>query len=275
MTVETASFESLLSPVVVKCPDITPGSEISNATVKTVETDEGWKNIHVFYGDPKHIKKTDRLAQLKQDEIVAALTRHATGLYFVDLAAHEAMYISNTYRLERDWNWNGLCIEANPEYWRDLTYRRCEVVAAVIGAEKMEEVNFQTTRDGALGGIEHKDFKNKPHHAQQKAPTPYYTVPFRDVLDRMQAPKVMDYLSLDVEGAEFFVMQNFPFDQYSFRILTVEGVNEQLKILLESHGYEKACQLGVKEEQLWVLTSEKSQLDFTASILPPLCRSEQ
>jgi len=107
MTVETASFESLLSPVVVKCPDITPGSEISNATVKTVETDEGWKNIHVFYGDPKHIKKTDRLAQLKQDEIVAALTRHATGLYFVDLAAHEAMYISNTYRLERDWNWNG------------------------------------------------------------------------------------------------------------------------------------------------------------------------
>jgi len=92
-----------------------------------------------------------------------------------------------------------VCIEANPAYWRDLSYRKCEVVAAVVGEKNMEEVNFQTGNDGALGGIEGNEFRNKPNRGAKPA-IKYYTVAFRDVLERLQVPKVMDYLSLDVEG---------------------------------------------------------------------------
>ena len=31
--------------------------------------------------------------------------------YFVDLAANHATFISNSFTLERDLGWNGLCIE--------------------------------------------------------------------------------------------------------------------------------------------------------------------
>ena len=52
----------------------------------------------------------------------------------------------------------------------------------------------------------------------------------------MQAPSVMEYLSLDIEGAEFFVMQHFPFDKYKFLTLTVERP-KQLRKLLEDNNY--------------------------------------
>ena len=32
----------------------------------------------------------------------------------------------------------------------------------------------------------------------------------------------IDYLSLDVEGAEFEVLKNFPFDEYKFLSITIE-----------------------------------------------------
>jgi hypothetical protein len=35
-------------------------------------------------------------------------------------------------------------------------------------------------------------------------------------------PPVIDYWSLNTEGSEFAILKSFPFDEYSFRVLTVE-----------------------------------------------------
>jgi hypothetical protein len=60
------------------------------------------------------------------------------------------------------------------------------------------------------------------------------------------APKIIDYLSLDVEGHEFEILKNFPFEEYKIRCITVEhnephqGSELRIKIrrLLEANGYE-------------------------------------
>ena len=46
----------------------------------------------------------------------------------------------------------------------------------------------------------------------------------------------MDYLSLDIEGAEADVLENFPFDRYTFLAITVERPR-RLRRALESKGY--------------------------------------
>ena len=53
--------------------------------------------------------------------------------YFVDLAAHHAVYHSNTYALEQELLWRGLCIEPVEEYWPGFDARNCSLVKAVVG----------------------------------------------------------------------------------------------------------------------------------------------
>lgn len=65
----------------------------------------------------------------------------------------------------------------------------------------MEEVEFsvKTTGWAAFGGIKGADFDNKPDD-NDKDFKKYYTVTLQEILERTNAPSVIDYLSLDVEG---------------------------------------------------------------------------
>ena len=48
---------------------------------------------------------------------------------------------------------------------------------------------------------------------------------------------MVDYLSLDVEGAEENVLRHFNFSKYNFSMITVERPNPRLHSRLIAHGY--------------------------------------
>jgi hypothetical protein len=78
-------------------------------------------------------------SQARQDELVVALLRNKTNGFFIDLAANDAVQLSNTYALERYYHWQGVCIEPNPMYWYNLTaFRTCVIVGAVVGDQRMQ-----------------------------------------------------------------------------------------------------------------------------------------
>ena len=197
-------------------------SAAKNSTNK--EGDVGWSTINVFYGSDKHLGGSEHKSQCGQDKIVAGLLNQKRNGFFLDLASNDATDLSNTYHLEQDYDWSGICFEPNPRYWRRLAVRKCTVVAAVVGAQKMQEVDF-FMHDGSgrhpSGGIEDAAFDNKPTKRKSKdKPVKLFTTTIMDTLTRFQAPRVIDYMSLDVEGAEFFVMKDFPFDKYKIKILS-------------------------------------------------------
>ena len=231
---------------------------------------DGWKVVHVFYGHilPAPAEETV-YSQARQDEIVLALLGDSKvnpegGRYFLDLAANHAYRLSNSFRLEQQVApaWKGLCIEANPGYWYDLTrYRTCEMVGAVIGgnatAAASESVAFEFVNvaghggmsdQGTSGGIVRADFDHKTAGADTRQ---VYPVPIAHILTRFQVPTVIDYMSLDVEGAEYYIMEHFPFDQYEIKIMTIERPTEPLRELLKAQNYELVGDLTVWGETLW------------------------
>jgi hypothetical protein len=52
-------------------------------------------------------------------------------------------------------------------------------------------------------------------------------------LDDVEAPKTIDYLSIDVEGGEYDIIKDFPFEKYFIKYITIEhnayGENFALK----------------------------------------------
>ena len=84
----------------------------------------------------------------------------------------------------------------------------------------------------SLGGIVDNGFDNKPGKTKRRATTSLRTVALEELLIKANSPRAIDYFSLDVEGAEWFIAQAFPWHTLTVNILTVERPNELLKHLL-------------------------------------------
>jgi len=59
-------------------------------------------------------------SQLNQDLWVLDTLKHKRNGIFVDVGAFDGINLSNTYLLEKEHGWNGICIEANSESFKKL-----------------------------------------------------------------------------------------------------------------------------------------------------------
>ncbi|KAL7530793.1 hypothetical protein ACHAWF_003512 [Thalassiosira exigua] len=223
----------------------------------------GWRTIHVFAGEIDAIDKTDDkwYGQFKQDVVVSSLLNNKRDGYFIDLASNHPTFLSSTYALERKFNWTGLCIEPNTDHWWGLSQKRkCQHVGAVIGQKTMDIVNFRVKNIdgvGGHGGIIRKGMKNEG--APDSESKSFVTVSAIDVFHRMNVPRHIDYFSLDVEGAEEFIMRAFPLEDYHISLLSIEGSSPSLGEFLVSNGFKMVARLG--EDSLWAHESIKDELN--------------
>eukprot|EP00980_Cylindrotheca_fusiformis_P011680 scaffold2770_cov104-Cylindrotheca_fusiformis.AAC.1 len=229
---------------------------------------ENFHPIHVYRGPDTAIKdlgveslemkqKFKPNSQVGQDAVILSLTKqlhpklkeaNERKLYFVDLAANDAIQLSNTLLLEEE-GWHGLCVEPNPVYWYRLAHRKCDIAAAFVGGKTdLEKVDVSLTNE-ELGGI----VGDKMDNRRAKNPTETrYTISVRSLFRDFQVPSTIDYMSLDVEGAEELVMEDFPFDKYKIHFLTVERPKLGLQTLLKANGYRFIMKLVSWGETLWV-----------------------
>ena len=200
---------------------------------------------------------TKWFSQLRQDEVVYQILRKKRNGYFIDLAANDAIRISNTFALEHYHGWDGIAIEPNPVYWSGLAYRNCTVVAAVIGQQTGIEMKFKfpKSKPAPQGGLVGPEFDNHNNSSRNDEDEMRYTITLYDIFTKFDVPSVIDYFSLDIEGAETFVMEAFPFDHYRINILTVERADRRLCELLQQNEYIQVKQLKKWGETLWIHSS--------------------
>lgn len=247
---------------------IRPNS-VANDSLAQNPSKKGFHPIYVYHGPDDSIKSLPVKSvvmkqnfkagsQLMQDEIVIALTSKLRELlpisqgkdpFFIDLASNDAIQLSNTLLLEEN-GWKGLCIEPNPTYWYRLAHRKCEVVGTFVGGKNdMKEVDVSLTNEEE-GGIVGEKMDN--HKVNKQTTEKRYTISIRSLFSSFQVPKKIDYMSLDVEGAEGIVMEDFPFESYKISFLTVERPKLELQKLLKDNGYQFVIMLARWGETLWV-----------------------
>lgn len=153
--------------------------------------------------------------------------------FFLEIGAFDGMFLSNTFWLEKNLGWSGVCIEADPGTFGILRRnRKCACLNACVGASG-GEVQF-TVGQGPYSA------KLSKSCAKDNSSTELMTfrcVSLGDILRKTKAPFTIDYLSLDVEGMEDEVMATFPFDKYHFRCATIERPSECLRSTMRKHGY--------------------------------------
>ncbi|MGF6231241.1 FkbM family methyltransferase [Inquilinus ginsengisoli] len=199
-------------------------------------------------------------SQFGQDQLVLSLLGGKRGGFFLDSGAADGLRASNTYMLETNFGWNGICIEPNDAFYAALiNNRRCQCVNCCL-YNRDGPVDFLEA--STLGGIVdeyspiHLEYTvrelslplatdGRPATVQKPAHT------IQSVLQACGAPAMIDYWSLDTEGSELKILQSFPYDKYRFRVLTVEHnylpVRSEIRAFIERRGYEFVCAIGVDD----------------------------
>lgn len=186
----------------------------------------------------------------RQDRwVIERLSSYRNG-YFVEIGGYDGRHHSNTLALEEHFNWRGLLVEADPDLYEQAKLARPNCAHDCAAVSVTDGCDVQFSRGGVWGGLV-AFLPDAWRYEATYRHTPEIWVPtttLSNVLKRNYAPKLIDYFSLDVEGAELPILNEyFLKPTHHFRCLTVEFRDNitlmRLMRLLEPHGYvlERVC----------------------------------
>ncbi len=174
---------------------------------------------------------------------------------FVEVGGYDGITASNCLFFESIRRWSGILVEpATAPMSHAKLFRNCECVQAAIGPEKGEAdflciTDGYTQMSGLISEFKGKEIEFLREHKQHKEEViKVPTLPLQDLLLQYNL-KDIDYCSLDVEGAEYSILSNFPFDEFNITAWTIENNRQTTDIaeLMISNGYELLTVLGVDE----------------------------
>ena len=165
-----------------------------------------YENLKTKFAGAENIE--NNWSQSMQDIFVMSMLDGKRNGVYVEIGADQPRVISNTYLLEKDFDWSGISFE--------------------LDADKV--AFFNTIR------------KNK---CLCEDATLYN---YKSLFEELNYPKQIDYLQLDIDPAEgtLRALKALPLDDYRFSVITYETdvyssgadiQDEQIQIL-ESHGYQ-------------------------------------
>ena len=184
-------------------------------------------------------------SQLGQDLEVLKFYNNKQEGFFIEIGASDGKQLSNTYLLETQYKWKGICCEPIPEMFEKLVKNRPNSLCykeAVYNKSGLS-LSFDIANTSTLfSGIAEYIDKHKSRVDNDKTSIQVQTISLLDLLNNANAPSFIEYMSLDTEGSEYEILCNFDFEKYTFGLIDVEhnGVEPrrtQIKNLLLSKGY--------------------------------------
>jgi FkbM family methyltransferase len=199
-------------------------------------------------------------SQIQQDLILdQQIFRGKTEGVFVEVGALDGFGASNTWFFEKERNWKGLLIEPNPvEYNKRNEHPRPNSVFENCAISDTEmDINFLSIEGpcNVLSGImefyntQHLDRINRELEMYKSYPEghelfsksqeiPMKAVRLETLFDKHDL-KSIDFISIDVEGAELQVLNSINFDKVDITLFLIEnnyGLEKETEFL-KSKGY--------------------------------------
>jgi FkbM family methyltransferase len=187
------------------------------------------------------------------DRKLEALLDYDNG-YFVELGANDGVAQSNTLHMERHRGWRGVLVEPVPHNYLRCCENRsadnrifCNACVSFDYRDRFVEIVYSNLLSAPVG-LE-SDLEDPREHAEYglrflaegERVFTFGAVarPLNELLIEADAPRSIDLLSLDVEGAELEVLKGVDHARFRFKYLCIESRSKgKLVAYLAAHGYE-------------------------------------
>ena len=187
-------------------------------------------------------------SQLGQDRFIDEFFENQKNKFFLDIGANDGITLSNTFFLEKERSWSGICIEPLPEEFSMLQKNRISINLNYCVSDFEGETDFTYIEGYAnmLSGIptmydnRHKErILGEVNHYGGKINTIKVKVkPLQTILDEFKV-KEIDFCSIDTEGSEFSIVKSIDYEKTDIKVFIIENNYQETNIqsFLESKGY--------------------------------------
>ena len=173
--------------------------------------------------------------------------------FYVELGANNGVTYSNSLYFETKRNWKGILVEPTPHNFLLCREQRskknhiyCNACVSFDYKEKYVDIKYadmmsiSENLDLDLGDKEAHIEGGRAHLKETETVFAFGAVAktLNSLLKKAEAPKVIDFLSLDVEGAELEVLKGINFEKFSFKYMLIEVRNlKRVEDFLIERGY--------------------------------------
>ena len=205
------------------------------------------------YWDYK-LKKKKYFGRNKIDAKLLEYLNYENG-FFVELGANDGLRESNSYYFEKNLNWKGILIEPvsknfekckkNRSYKNFFFNTACvsfsytkKTVDLIFSDLMTVPINLES--DNKIFPEKHAKLGEKYLEKNQKIKKiTAEAKTLNEILVSVNSPKLIDFLSLDVEGSEIEVLKGINHNLFSFKYILVECRDlEKMKVYLKKFGYD-------------------------------------
>lgn len=188
-------------------------------------------------------------SQLGQDYLASVL--FGSSGFFVEFGATNGIELSNSFALEK-MGWKGILAEPSKKWHDQLRVNRpnASISFDCVWSHSNENLEFSDASAGVLSTL--NQFSKSDHHNRQIVDEyTVNTISLQDLLDERNAPRFVEFLSIDTEGSELEILSAFNWEERSFGLIAVEHNytenREKIFKLLSSKGYTRV----LEEQSKW------------------------
>lgn len=173
--------------------------------------------------------------------------------FYVDIGAYHPKKSSNTYFFYKN-GWNGINIDAMPGSMKLFNQlRKRDINLDMPLGKDGETVSYYEFADKALNGFESQKLKEKDSSKSQNKIIKIHQLKansLNTILEKhLPKNQKIDFLSIDVEGQEFRILESFDFEKYKPNWILIEIWNYSMESLsngkvdslLKNKGYTPAA----------------------------------
>jgi FkbM family methyltransferase len=170
-------------------------------------------------------------SQIGQDLEVIKYYNNKEGGFFIEIGASDGVELSNTYLLEKEYKWKGICCEPIPVRFEKLVVNRpnsiCfnQAVYNQSGLTVVFDISNDVNNSDLLSGISEHIDAHRSTVDNNKTSIQVETISLLDILNKANAPSFIEYMSIDTEGSELEILKNFDFQKYTFGLIDIEHNN--------------------------------------------------
>lgn len=196
-------------------------------------------------------------SQTGQDLFALVCNNFKRNGFYIEIGATDGVRISNTLILAKEYAWTGILCEPSLFWKESLIQNRSEsrIETKCCWNQSGVFLDFLESNEKELSTISR--FSSSDNYKKIRKRGSKYkveTISMLDMLLQNQAPKIVDFLSIDTEGSEFWILKDFPFNEYRFNCVVVEHnfgkhKSDILKLFTDA-GYSQVCE-DVSAQDFW------------------------
>ena len=199
--------------------------------------------------------------QCFQDIAALYFSKKKRSGFFVEVGTGNGELLSNTFMLEKRFGWQGILFEPDRRFHESIGNLRTAKLdeRPVYSCDDKVLQFLEVSRAGELSTL--SEFRREDGRFRFGSMREVKTTSLNTAFSLHNAPREIDYISIDTEGSELEVLQGLDFNKYKVGFLTIEhnyvaGKKEAFAEHLAPFGF-KPVLTEFSNQDIWLVNEQR------------------